>query len=122
MIVRSTQYDLGFVPEEKRQFMRLLEEMAFSQSEDNGWKKYVMPGGKVQVSVRDSSNGSKDTDISYVTMGIRRTTLFEPGYITDIVNRLGVDKKRTSSGSFSLAGIVNLYLGNNTTELVSRGK
>lgn len=132
MKVRTNQYDLKCEGAEYDQFLIMLRRISFSHSEKEGEKTYSMPGGKVQISVREQVDKPGEDNTSYVTMEVRRTSFFEPGYVKTIVKRLGVNQKMDNSwmwfgdefrnikkmlsGDNALANIVDSYLGGDPLE------
>ena len=123
MKFRMKQYDLICHNGEYERLLEGLNQIAlsFSPTDKDGWQNFVMPD-QVKISIKDLRN-SKNSDENLegrVIFAVARTTWKEPEYVKRIVNRLGGTPGGESE--YSAEGIIDLYLGENYSQLQERIK
>ncbi|MCX6746895.1 MAG: hypothetical protein NTU63_02045 [Candidatus Pacearchaeota archaeon] len=114
--IRTTSYDLTCYAGEYEDLIKALSEIAISHGTEDKWQYFLMPKGKIKISLLDNRYGrnTRGELEGRVRMAIQRTTFKEPRYVRRILKRL--EGESNADGSFTENGIIQLHLKENHEE------
>lgn len=114
--IRTTQYDLTCYGGEYEDLIKALNLMTFSKWTNEKWQCFLMPNGKVKISLTDFRYGknAKGELEGRVRMIVQRTTFREPIYVQKIIKRLKGEWDKNENSTEK--EIIQFYLKENQEE------